>query len=354
MDDVNNESVVYDTQMITFDATPAEIKNFYLADKDSADKDYTNELTVKYHFDYSDNMSGCAKAVLKSEKFAADVNVSGIALNGKAQGEVTFVEGTQGSVVVSLVVTDRSGNESTVATASIFVDTGVSTLSLLLKTSEGESLPSYINYSNIVAHLKSADTDLVGYKFWEGDAEPVTYETLEVGSALALDIPHTLSEGDGKKVLKAKVIDRAGTESEVATAEVVYDNTRPAISLSCDKTIISNVEGFEKAVLTITAKDLTAGIDNYTIKVGETSISSGNTTVPETFEVTSVNSLSEGNNVIVLTVTDKAGNSDSKSVNLILDTKAPVVTAPSLEPWYKESFGFDAVYSDSNSLCMGK
>ena len=350
MDDVNNESVVYDTQMITFDATPAEIKNFYLADKDSADKDYTNELTVKYHFDYSDNMSGCAKAVLKSEKFAADVNVSGIALNGKAQGEVTFVEGTQGSVVVSLVVTDRSGNESTVATASIFVDTGVSTLSLLLKTSEGESLPSYINYSNIVAHLKSADTDLVGYKFWEGDAEPVTYETLEVGSALALDIPHTLSEGDGKKVLKAKVIDRAGTESEVATAEVVYDNTLPAISLSCDKTIISNVEGFEKAVLTITAEDLTAGIDNYTIKVGETSISSGNTTVPETFEVTSVNSLSEGNNVIVLTVTDKAGNSDSKSVNLILDTKAPVVTAPSLEPWYKESFGFDAVYSDSNKV----
>lgn len=51
-----------------------------------------------------------------------------------------------------------------------------------------------------------------------------------------------------------------------------------------------------------------------------------------------------------MTVTDKAGNSDSKSVNLVLDTTAPVVTAPSLETWYKEGFGFDAVYSDSNAV----
>jgi hypothetical protein len=350
MDDVNNESVVYNTDMITFDATAPVIENFYLADTDSADKDYSNSRTVKYHFDYSDNMSGCAKAVLKSDKLAAEINVADIALNGKAEGEITFVEDTQGSVTVELVVTDRSGNESTIATSSIFVDTGVSTLSLLLKTSEGESLPGFINYNGIVAHLKSADTDLVGYKFWEGDAEPTAYESLEVGSALALDIPHTLSAGDGKKVLHAKVIDRAGTESEVATAEVVYDITIPAISLSCDRTIISNVEGFEKAVLTITAEDLTAGIDNYNIKVGETSISSGNATVPGTFEITSVNSLAEGLNVITLTVTDKAGNSDSKSVNLILDTTAPTVTAPQLEAWYKEGFAFNAVYSDANKL----
>lgn len=350
MDDVNNESVVYNTAMITFDATPSEISNFYLADTDSADRDYTNSRTVKYHFDYSDNMSGCAKAVLKSDKLATDINVPDIALNGKAEGEITFVEDAQGSVTVELVVTDRSGNDSTVATASIFVDTGVSALSLLLKTSDGESLPGFINYSNIVAHLKSADTDLVGYKFWEGDAEPADFETLEVGEALALDVPHTLSAGDGTKTLHAKVIDRAGTESDVATATVVYDNTIPAVSLSCDRTIISNVEGFEKAVLTITATDATAGIDNYTIKVGETSISSGNTTVPGTLEVTSVNSLAEGINVITLTVTDKAGNSDSKSVNLILDTTVPTVTAPQLEAWYNEGFAFNAVYSDANKL----
>lgn len=165
MDDVNNESVVYNTEMITFDATAPEIDNFYLMDVDSADKDYSNSRTVKYHFDYSDNMSGCAKAVLKSDSLATDINVPEIALNGKAEGEITFVEDTQGSVTVEVVVTDRSGNESTIATASIFIDTGVSALSLLLKTSEGDSLPGFINYNNIIAHLKSVDTDLVGYKF---------------------------------------------------------------------------------------------------------------------------------------------------------------------------------------------
>jgi hypothetical protein len=165
MDDVNNESVVYNTEMITFDATAPVIENFYLADTDSADRDYSNSRTVKYHFDYSDNMSGCAKAVLTSEQLSSEINVADIALNGKAEGEITFVDGTQGSVVVSLVVTDRSGNESTIATSSIFVDSGVSALSLLLKTVEGETLPGFINYREIIAHLKSADTDLVGYKF---------------------------------------------------------------------------------------------------------------------------------------------------------------------------------------------
>jgi hypothetical protein len=131
--------------------------------------------------------------------------------------------------------------------------------------------------------------------------------------------------------LRAKVIDRAGTESEVATASVVCDNTIPTISLACDRAIISNISGFEKAILTITAEDNTAGIDNYSIKVGETPVASGNSSVPGTLELTSVNSLSEGINVITLTVVDKAGNSDSKTVNLILDTTAPTVTAPQLE-----------------------
>jgi hypothetical protein len=165
MDDVNNESVVYNTEMITFDATAPRIVNFYLADTDSADKDYTNNREVNYHFDYSDNLSGCSSAILRSEALTADINVPEIALNGSANGTITFKEGTQGSVIVELVVTDRSGNESTIATSSIFVDSGVSALSLLLKTVEGETLPGFINYREIIAHLKSADTDLVGYKF---------------------------------------------------------------------------------------------------------------------------------------------------------------------------------------------
>lgn len=350
MDDVNNESDVYDTQMITFDATAPEVANFYLEDTDSSDKDYTNDRTVNYHFEYSDNMSGCASAVISGDALESDINVSGITLNGTANGTLTFKEDTQGSTTVKVIVTDRSGNVSTIATTSIFVDTGISTLSLLLKTEGGESLPTHINYRNIVAHLKSADTDLVGYKFWEGSSEPTSYTTLEAGSALALDLPHTISEGDDTKEFHAKVIDRAGTESEIANASVVYDNTKPVITLECDKKIISNVADFDKAILTITAKDETAGIDNYVIKVGEVSISSGNEVVPGSLEVTSVNSLVEGENVITLVVTDKSGNSESAAVNLILDTTIPSVTPPTLEEWYNDSFSVNAVYSDDNKV----
>ena len=239
---------------------------------------------------------------------------------------------------------------SLIILASIFVDTGVSELTMLLRTSTGSQLPQHINYRDIIVHLQSNDTDIVGYKFWEGDSEPASYETFEVGTEFSKDIEHKVSEGDGTKVFKAKIIDRAGTESAVVTASVVYDYTKPVITLECDKKIISNVESFDKAVLTITAEDATAGVSNYSIKVGETSIQSGNDSVPGTVEITSANSLQEGSNTITLTVVDKAGNTEVKTVELTLDTTVPSVTAPTLNEWYNDSFAISAVYSDASQV----
>lgn len=352
MDTVNNESEVYNTQLITFDTTKPVVSDFVVSDKTSNDSEYTNELIVNYSLNYSDNLSGVSKVVISCDALnsAEVLDASG---NGSLSGTLTFKEGTTGLVTLTAVAIDLAGVESEPVTHSITVDLGVSAITVLLRDSEGTQLPAYINYTNIIAHLKSSDTDIVGYKVWEqGTTEPASYTNIpeeHEGEALELDVPVSLSSSDGTKTINAKVVDRAGSEAS-AVVSVVYDNTDPEISLTCNKTIISDKENHNTAVLTVTAADSPAGIKSYNLKVGETSIQSGNSEVPGTVEITSANSLVEGTNIITLTVIDNAGNSSIKTVNLKYDKTAPSVTAPSLNSWYKDTFGITANYSDSNTV----
>jgi hypothetical protein len=52
--------------------------------------------------------------------------------------------------------------------------------------------------------------------------------------------------------------------------------------------------------------------------------------MPESFSLTSANSLVEGSNTIVLSATDEAGNSNTSTVTITLDTTAPTVTIGTL------------------------
>lgn len=161
----------------------------------------------------------------------------------------------------------------------------------------------------------------------------------------------TLSNGDGQKTINAKVIDSAGNVATTTPATVTVDTVDPVVSLSSDSAVISNVSGYDTAILTMSGVDATSGVSNYTLTCGDTTISYGSS-VPTTFNLTSANAMSEGSNTLVLTVEDAAGNSNTASVTVKLDTTAPTATIGTLNEWYRQwqSFSAQLTYGDDTQV----
>jgi hypothetical protein len=250
---------------------------------------------------------------------------------------------------------DNAGNVSTPATASITLDTELDKPNLVLVNDEGETVTPAINYHEVTAELTSTDTDIVGYKIWEGDTEPSTWTSLTPGTALNVSEAITLSNGDGTKTIHAKVIDGASTEISADDFVVLVDTVAPAnVSISSNKNIISNISGFDTAVLTLAGTDASSGIASYNLSCGSTSILSGNVDndhqLPSSFNLTSANSMVEGSNTLTWTVTDAAGNASTDTCTVILDTTAPTVSIGTLNTWYNAYFGITVTHSDTNTV----
>lgn len=351
-DDVANESVVYNTEMITFDKTQPVVDSFVISDVDSNSTTITNAREINYVLDYSDNLAGVAKAYITGEHIdAQELDLAG---NGTTNGKIIIkATAPQGTINVSVKLVDRCGNESEVTTKGITLDTELAKPVLVLETvgntDDAVVLPEFINYHEIQAQLSSADKDIVGYKIWEeGQAEPA-YTDYEAGKELFVEQALTLSANDGEKKVHAKVIDSAGTEIEADVKSVKIDTVKPVVSLEASKTLISAVDGYNSSELTMSGTDAYSGVKSYTLKVGETTLSSGNDSVPTSYTLMH-SSLVEGDNTIILTVTDIAGNVDSKSVVVELDLTKPVISIPQLNVWYKEQFGTTLNYTEKNSI----
>lgn len=362
MDDVANESEVYNTQIIVFDTTAPVASSAYMEDPDSHSRVITNDTTgIIYGFSYSDlgpngvgNGSGVITALVTGDDID-DIPLNLNPANTSYTGTLDFKSGTQDGVkTISIVVTDQAGNPSTAITTSITLDTVLDTPIIVLQDDQGTTLPAAINYDDIYVNVSSTDTGVVGYKIWEGtDADEPQNYTPYSSASFDVTIPFELSSGDGTKTIRAKIIDGAGTESAADPVSILVDTQDPAVSLSTDKAVISNVSGYNTAVLTMSGTDVGgSGVASYTLKCGNTTISSG-ITVPASFNLTSANSMIEGANTITLEVIDNAGNTNSASVTVTLDTTAPTVSISQLDTWYNDYFDASITYAnDVTSIYM--
>lgn len=347
-DAVANESEVFNSEVIIFDRT-APGGSLVISDADSGSTTITNDRVINYELDYNDVTSGVASAVISGEH----INTINLTLdgNGEKTGQITIKDSApDGTILVSVVLTDVAGNVSTAIEKSIVLDTITDKPVLVLETADNVVLQSHINFYKIQTELSSKDADVVGYKIWEG-TEPAEWQPFEIGTAFKVEKEFVLSTGEGEKVIHAKIKDAAGTVVEADARSVIVDTTAPNISLSSEdnKTLISAIEGYNSAKLKLTAEDSAAGIASYDLKLNGATFNSGSE-VPGEVTILAAD-LTEGDNKFILSVTDKAGNTaTTPEINIVLDTKAPEISVPDLNEWYKETFGINLTYGDSHNI----
>ena len=368
MDDVGNQSDVYNTAIIVYDTEIPVITNVELptitATKDDIAYAVTFEdpspssgvTTLKVKYTWTDSEG-------EHEKTLTDIDNPTSGTEYHFSFDSTCEDATY---TVVFQVVDAAGNESVAVSKNIVLNTKEGELILVLEDSAESALPDYINYHEIKVNLTCAnDPTITGYKIWEdGATEPADYTSWTEGTDLDVTVDFTLSANDGKKTIHAKAINTASTVVEAEDKSVTIDSVNPTIdTFTLSKSIISTVSGYDTSVMTIKVSDDVAGVKNWKVVLGtaetDTNITDG-TDLETTFDLTkaSGNMGDDGTYSVTIFVYDNAGNSSSKTLQIILDTTAPTIslntltgTSADTAGWYNDLIANAvATYTDANKI----
>ncbi len=357
MDDIGNESSEVTSDTINYDKTAPTKVTFTVKDPspvagqpDDETNSLTNNIVIKFEdkaTDTSGTPSGIARYEVSCDAFANTYSFT--PKNGDTySGTVAFKPGTtQGSYTITCYAYDNAGNKSVAATVSLYYDDptseGACTLKIY-KDSGYTKLCDFINVTTIYNQIEFASEPgessphIVGYKLWEeGTAEPTAWTSMTKGTA-TVKVSKVFVSGEGTVQWNAQGIDDVGNETSVATYSFVYDKTAPTATLSASESKISTSGTIKESVLTFSASD--TNIASYKITVNGTEVTSGIANVSKgTYTVSaSTSGMVEGDNTIVLTVIDKAGNESTANVTITLDTAAPTATFTSPDNiWYNKN-----------------
>lgn len=357
MDDIGNESSEVTSDTINYDKTVPTKITFTVKDPspvtgqpDDETNSLSNNIVIKFEdkaTDASGTPSGIARYEVSCSAFASTYTFT--PNDGDTySGTVAFKTGTvQGSYTITCYAYDNAGNKSAAATVSLYYDDpsseGACTLKIY-KDSAYKNLCDFINVTTIYNKIEFAaeqgesSPHIVGYKLWEeGTTKPSAWTTMTKGTA-AITVSKVFVSGEGTVQWNAQGIDDVGNETEVATYSFVYDKTKPTATLSASQSKISSTGSIKSSVLTFSASD--TNLASYKITVNGTEIKSGTANISSgTYTVTaSTSGMAEGNNTILLTVTDKAGNSSTATAVIVLDTSAPEATFTSPDNiWYNKN-----------------
>lgn len=362
MDDVNNESEIYTLGPVNYDQDVPVVKNVHIQDidgKSSSTNRFENE-ELQLSFEFSDVGSGIAKAIISGDIKGDPVTIIPSASDTKCENygfsfkpDDTDNEVKDGPKTIYVTVVDKAGNSSvTVVSNTLLLDRVLDKPSLVLKKGEA-ILPAYINYREFTACLALADplAAIEAYKIWEGDIEPETWVSQESGP-LNVEVSMTFSDGDGVKIVHAKVRDTSGNISEALDRQVTIDSQPPVAEIKTDKEIISKIDGYNKAILTFEQSadnEGGSGIEYYELRRNDTVISFGET-LPANYEVT-IGALADGIYNYELFVRDRAKNETlSSKATITFDTASPEVSIVPLNTWYNDKFDATVSYSDVNKL----
>lgn len=357
MDNVGNIGVVVNSAATVFDNVAPSISAVSINNGDGFTRTTTgNTIRVTA----TDATSGITTLTLSGPiSEAGDVTFTAEDRTaGYKDIEITFT-GEDGTKQVSVTATDAAGNVSAAGSDTIVLDTTAAEGTLVLRNADDTAnLAAYVNTRAYAAAIETQDTDIVGYKIYEG-SEPSSWTsvTQDPSSPRILISNLELSAGDGTKTINAKIQDIAGNVTTLVAGTVVLDTTAPSVTLSAAPTVISAQTGFDSADFTITATDTNSAQGmSYEIKLGDTVIKTGtydgnDITITEA-EMTAI-SAGQGVKSFTAEVTDVAGNTGiSGTQTVTVDLTAPTGSVTANELYNTQTVTVTVTGSDTGGATL--
>ncbi len=222
----------------------------------------------------------------------------------------TFTSLSDGHYKVYIRVTDEAGNAARVNT-TFTVDTGIPDVEIEAPT-DGQ----YFDENSVEVKWNGSDnTTSVSYQFKLNESEE-GWMGLNDSTSKTLE---NLSEGHYRAYIRAT--DEAGNSATVNITFIV-DTTSPRINITAPRE--DSIFDSTSVKVSWNGSAEISGLDYYKLKVnGELKYKGKN----ETYRL---NGLSKGENRLILTAKDRAGNMASSEINITIDVDPPEVsiTAP--------------------------
>ncbi|MDJ1422443.1 MAG: PxKF domain-containing protein [Candidatus Methanoperedens sp.] len=320
------------------DTTSAGTKNFVVNATDNAGNIYTKNVTYYIHSDSKpvtavdppDGQNGWYKTNtvylnvtdpdgIKYTNYSVDGGIwnsnpgSGLTLK-------TPVVLSDGNHSIQYYSVDTLGNTESTKTQEVKIDTTSPDINI-----QGVVDNSYYN-NDVIPAITITDTN--------PNIQSITLNGAPYTSGTAIS-------AEGSYMLMASATDKAGNHNS-KTLSFTIDKTLPSITISG---VIDN-SYYNKSITPIIAITDT-NPNTQSITLNGTPYTSG-TVISE-----------EGRYTLVASATDKAGNSDSKTINFTIDKTSPTITgaatiSPNANGWYNDSvvihFTADDVLSGINSV----
>lgn len=236
---------------------------------------------------------------------------------------------------VSITANDDAGNSRTVDATDatlgeslrLVVKEKVKPTITILAPTAGQTLTT--STPKITAQLRDDDSGIdINTLVIKIDTQTVTATSTAVTGGYDIEYTPTDALTDGSHTVTITVSDHDGNAATAASAAFVVDTTPPSLSIT------SPVDGLKtnKSALIVsgTTNDATSNPVTITIKVNGTD--AGAVTVGEDGAFSKTITLSDGENTIVITATDKAGKASTVTRTVTLRTKAPLIQSATLTP----------------------
>ena len=202
---------------------------------------YTNTRSITINISASDAKSGVdvTSGVSQMKVWEAGTTIPTWEAYATTKS-ITLTTG-DGSKTINAKFKDAAGNESTIVTCNVVLDTDEPDVTLALTKTDGTTvLPAKVNVRGFNARIgftnETQDSPIVSYKL-TGDftTSSDTWQTFTVDSGKSyMTIPDLeFTTGDGLKTIIALLMDEAGNISATgATASATYDATPPVIDVN--------------------------------------------------------------------------------------------------------------------------
>lgn len=177
---------------------------------------------------------------------------------------------------------------------------------------------AYTNAITVTLNLSASDsTGVTGYYLSTSSTKPssddIGWTSISFTTSYAAVVSYTLSSGDGSKTVYVWYKDEAGNVSDNASDSITLDTTAPTITITSPTSDATYTTTNSTISLSGSASDSASGISSvkWSNSNGESGMASGTTN----WSITSIN-LSNGDNTIVVTATDNAGNSGKYTITV--------------------------------------
>ncbi|EOI5714378.1 Ig-like domain-containing protein [Cronobacter turicensis] len=233
---------------------------------------------------------------------------------------------TNGTEQITATVTDKAGNVATAPAVNVEIDTTPPAVAVAINPVAGDNI---INAGELGDAVTISGTTLGGVTevTVQINGATVGTATVQPDGSWSLDVPATQFPDQGNYTIVATT---DGATPAATNVTVTLDTVPPDVTISAvaGDNIIDATEASQPLVLSGTASTSEAGRQVTVTFNGQTYYAmvdndgAWNVTVPQS----ALNGLSDGSYPVTATLTDAAGNTDTATRNVTLDTTGPLLT----------------------------